>query len=81
MFAGGDNTGIPRGALIEEPYDSLSFVPTILALTGKLRDDRNPIPVLYEKGFRRFPGRVINELISPAPEKPKIAVGGASIPR
>src|SRR6185312_14107049 len=44
MFAGGDKTGVPRGAVIEEPYDSLSFVPTVLALTGNLRDDNNPSP-------------------------------------
>ena len=34
MFAGGDETGIPRQLLIDEPYDSLSFVPTILNLMG-----------------------------------------------
>jgi hypothetical protein len=64
MLAGGDKTAIPRGAVIEEPYDSLSFVPTVLALTGNLRDDNNPIPALWDKGFRRFPGRPIRELLS-----------------
>ena len=39
MTAGGESTGIPHGLLVEKPYDSLSFVPTLLALTGKLRDD------------------------------------------
>lgn len=76
MFAGGKNTGIPHGNLIQEPYDSLSFVPTVLALTGKLRDDRSPIPVLWEKGFRSFPGRVISEVL-PIPERRDIAVTGA----
>jgi len=63
MIAGGKNTGLAQGAKIEEPYDSLSFVPTLLALTGNLRDDRTPVPSLWEKGFRRFPGRVITELV------------------
>lgn len=77
MLAGGDNTGVPRAAVIEEPYDSLSFVPTVLALTGNLRDDNNPIPVLWDKGFRRFPGRPVKELLA-APEKRNIAVTGAA---
>lgn len=63
MFAGGDKTGIPRGAIVEEPYDSLSFLPTLLALTGNLRDDNQPIPTLRDKGFRRFPGRVVKEVL------------------
>ncbi|HYO92206.1 MAG TPA: alkaline phosphatase family protein, partial [Pyrinomonadaceae bacterium] len=45
MFWGGDSTGIPRGAIVEEPYDSLSFVPTVLALTGQLGDGQRPVPV------------------------------------
>ncbi len=49
MFAGGSKTGVRRGAVIDEPYDALSFVPTILQLTGK-----DGIPV---------PGRLIAELI------------------
>ena len=65
MLAGGDKTGVPRGAVIEEPYDSLSFVPTVLALTGNLRDDNNPTPILWDKGFRHFPGRPIKEVLSP----------------
>jgi hypothetical protein len=57
--------------------DSLSFVPTVLALTGNLRDDSNPIPVLWERGFRRFPGRVVQEVLA-KPENQKIAVSGAT---
>jgi len=69
MIAGGDKTGIPRGLTIEEPYDSLSFAPTLLALTGNLRDDNNPTPALRDKGFRRFPGRPVKELLGlPAPD-------------
>ncbi len=78
MIAGGHKTGIPQVTTIEEPYDSLSFVPTLLALTGYLRDDSTPIPVLWDKGFRRFPGRVVKELLPGRPENPKIAVTGAS---
>ena len=77
MFAGGRKTSIPQALVVDEPYDSLSFVPTVLALTGNLRDDSNPIPVLWEKGFRRFPGRVVQEVLA-KPENQKIAVTGAT---
>ena len=49
LFAGGKDTGIPAGLRIETPYDSLSFVPTILNLMGR------PEPAL--------PGSVIRELM------------------
>lgn len=78
MLAGGEKTHLPRGAVVDEPYDSLSFVPTILALTGNLRDDSHPLPVLWNKGFRRFPGRVIKEILPGAAGTQKIAVTGAS---
>ncbi|HEY2964092.1 MAG TPA: hypothetical protein VGJ37_16850, partial [Pyrinomonadaceae bacterium] len=64
MIAGGQKTNIPRAFEIVKPYDSLSFVPTLLALTGNLRDDNNPVPKLKERGFTRFPGRVVKELLS-----------------
>src|SRR5207244_8317442 len=35
LISGGKDTGIPRGLRVATPYDSLSFVPTILALMGK----------------------------------------------
>jgi Type I phosphodiesterase / nucleotide pyrophosphatase len=73
MMAGGERTGIPRGLVVEEPYDSLSFVPTLLVLTGRLRDDMSPALVLFEKGFRRFPGRVVKEVIAAPLPRPKIA--------
>jgi len=63
MIAGGANTKIPQALTIEEPYDSLSLMPTLLALTGELRDDNTPAPRLLNKGFRRFPGRVVKELL------------------
>ena len=77
MLAGGDRTGIPRAAVVEEPYDSLSFAPTVLALTGNLRDDNNPISVLWDKGFRRFPGPPVKEVLA-KPENQKTAVTGAT---
>ena len=77
MLAGGDSTGIPRATVVEEPYDSLSFVPTVLALTGNLRDDNTPISVLWDKGFRRFPGLPVKEVLA-KPENQKTAVTGAT---
>lgn len=62
LFAGGDQTQIPRGLAVSEPYDSLSVVPTILALTRKLDSDNRPVEALAKRGFVRFPGRVITEV-------------------
>jgi hypothetical protein len=80
MLAGGEKTMIPRAAVVAEPYDSLSFVPTVLALTGNLRDDNNPNPILWDKGFRHFPGRLIKEVLAPAEKSAnqKFAVPGAT---
>jgi Type I phosphodiesterase / nucleotide pyrophosphatase len=61
MFTGGDNTGIPRGLAIEEPYDSLDLIPTLLQLSGEA-DNGQPNSALAQKGFRQFAGRVIREL-------------------
>ncbi len=77
MLAGGRKTSIPQAMVVDEPYDSLSFVPTVLALTGNLRDDSNPIPALWQKGFRRFPGRIVQEVLG-KPEIQKLAVTGAT---
>lgn len=63
MLAGGPKTNIPQAVSVDAPYDSLSFVPTLLALTGNLRDDSKPVPELWEKGFRPFPGRIVKELL------------------
>ena len=64
MIAGGAATGIPRGLAVEEPYDGMSFVPTILALMGKIDARNDPVPELNELGFRHFPGRVVKEIVS-----------------
>ena len=53
MFAGGADTGIPRGVRIAEPYDSLSLVPTILRLMNRA-----------EPGL---PGPVIRQLVPSPP--------------
>ena len=78
MGAGGDKTQLPRGLVVVEPYDSLSFMPTMLALTGNLRDDKTPLPVLWSKGFRRLPGRLVREVLPAHARKDPIAGTGAS---
>jgi hypothetical protein len=62
MLAGGEQTRIPQGLAVEEPYDSLSLMPTLLALTGQTEDGTRPVPVLWRQGFRTFPGRVVSEI-------------------
>jgi type I phosphodiesterase/nucleotide pyrophosphatase len=52
LLAGGAETGIAHDLVIQEPYDSLSFVPTILRLMGKNED------------ARKLPGRPIEELLT-----------------
>jgi hypothetical protein len=78
MVAGGKDVHVPAGVNVEEPYDSLSFMPTMLALTGNLRDDKTPLPVLWDKGFRRFPGRLVKEVLPATPENLRIAGTGVS---
>jgi arylsulfatase A-like enzyme len=56
LFAGGADTGVPRHQQVQEPYDSLSFVPTILDLIGMHGD------------AAKLPGRPIQEVLSrPSP--------------
>lgn len=64
MLAGGERTRIPRALVIHEPYDSLSFVPTVLALTDQLaRPARELTPAKFAAPpARLYPGRIINEL-------------------
>ncbi|WP_352431974.1 alkaline phosphatase family protein [Pyrinomonas sp.] len=75
MIAGGTQTGIPRGMVIEEPYDSLSFVPTLMALTGRMQAGQIA-PVLWQRGFRSFPGRIIRELFEDGKPRPAFKEGG-----
>ena len=78
MVAGGSRTNVPRALDIEAPYDSLSFVPTLLALTANLRDDSNPVPELWERGFRKFPGPVVRELL---PDRERSKATASGVPR
>ncbi len=65
MIAGGSQTGIPRGLRIDEPYDNLSFAPTLLRLMGRIDAENRPDAGLSDLGFRRFPGRLVKEIVSP----------------
>lgn len=49
--------GIPQGLAIERPYDSLSFVPTVLSLAGTLKPGE----------LKSCSGPLIEELVPPAP--------------
>ena len=64
MVAGGSKTGIPKGLEITEPYDSLSVVPTLLRLMGRVDTSNRPDAELYKLGFRKFPGRAVSELLN-----------------
>lgn len=82
MLAGGERTRIPRALVIREPYDSLSFVPTILALTNQLA---LPAPEIAPAKFdatpaRLYPGRIINELFDTkaTPARPLADTAGTS---
>ena len=55
LFAGGADTGIPHHLQVQEPYDSLSFVPTILDLMGMHAD------------AAKLPGRPIQEVLQARP--------------
>jgi hypothetical protein len=77
MLTGGVNTNVPRGLAVEEPYDSLSFVPTVLTLTGQLPAPGAAVPANLSDGAARYPGRVINELFA-APPRPRHAVTGGA---
>ena len=66
MVAGGERTGVPRGLDVQRPYDSLSFLPTVLRLTGAM-DEKGQISAdLASKGFDALPGRPIEELFGGA---------------
>ncbi|MFL6209147.1 MAG: alkaline phosphatase family protein [Pyrinomonadaceae bacterium] len=76
MFAGGANTHIPRGFVISEPYDSLSFVPTVLTLTGQLPAPGVDVRAGFAHSAAHFPGRVITELFAqPGQPARPVAVG------
>lgn len=81
MLAGGERTRIPRALVIREPYDSLSFVPTILALTNQLALPAPEIaPAKFDAPPRPYPGRIINELFDgkQTPARPSTDTAGAN---
>ncbi|MDT7541479.1 MAG: Type phosphodiesterase / nucleotide pyrophosphatase [Acidobacteriota bacterium] len=79
MFTGGDATGIPRGRIVEEPYDSLSFAPTFLALTGQFARPDDPLRANFTRRAREFPGRVITEVLGcPAQHAPAVVDSSAA---
>ena len=45
LFAGGSDTGLPRGVRIATPYDSLDFVPTILDLMERKDASLPGVPI------------------------------------
>ncbi|MGH9944066.1 MAG: hypothetical protein ACRD9R_17110, partial [Pyrinomonadaceae bacterium] len=88
MFSGGEKTGIPQGFAVTEPYDSLSFVPTVLALTAQTTDDApftaRPTPVGFnsppsEPDISSYPGRVIKEIFAPARPTASPVIGGGAV--
>jgi hypothetical protein len=64
MLAGGSATSIPKGLAVDEPYDSLSVMPTILALMGRIDSQNEPDAELKKLGYRKFPGRVVKEVLT-----------------
>ena len=66
LVTGGENTGIPRGSAIAEPYGSMSFVPTLLRTVGRVERKNHPNEDLRRRGFRQFSGRVVRELTDPS---------------
>lgn len=80
MLAGGEQTRIPRGLVIREPYDSLSFVPTILALTDQLAPLAQNAPVKFTGQPPRYPGRIISELFDATRTPVTSSTGTAEAP-
>jgi hypothetical protein len=78
MLAGGAATHIPRALVIREPYDSLSFVPTILALTNQLPPTQIS-PARFDERPRPYPGRIIDELFDRKQTLPARPASGAAV--
>jgi hypothetical protein len=70
MFTGGAKTGIPQDFVVQEPYDSLSLMPTLMTLTGQLPDPNRPVPISWSGNIHTFPGRLIEELFTHSDAKP-----------
>ncbi len=61
MMWGGRQTGLKRGYRVTRPYESLSFVPTVLELIGMTRGGRLSEEA-KAKGFRPLPGEIAWEV-------------------
>jgi len=61
MMWGGRQTGLKRGYVVTRPYESLSFVPTVLELIGATRDGRLS-EAARAKGFHPLPGEIVWEV-------------------
>lgn len=57
MMWGGRQTGLKRGYIVERPYESLAFVPTLLEAIGIATGSET-----RTKGFRSLPGDVVWEV-------------------
>ncbi|MEQ1948828.1 MAG: alkaline phosphatase family protein [Bryobacteraceae bacterium] len=57
LFAGGKETGIPKGLKVAAPYDGLSFLPTVLQMMGRPEAElRGPvIEEMFPKQFATAP--------------------------
>ena len=53
----------PERLVVDRPYDSFSFLPTIFRLTGQLTE-QGLSQDLLDKGFKPFPGSPIKELFN-----------------
>ena len=61
MAVGGEETGIRDRNVIRQPYDGLSFTPTVLAIMGQNKSLDSP-SAADQNGATRLPGRVIKEI-------------------
>ncbi len=57
MMWGGRQTGLKRGYIVERPYESLSFVPTLLEAIGIAAGSKG-----CARDFRSLPGEVVWEV-------------------
>lgn len=78
MLAGGSKTNIPRAYTVEEPYDSLDFVPTIFALAD-MNHDSPALPQRWRAARAEpLPGRIIKGIFGA--HQPAIAPDTAAAP-
>ena len=64
-----------------DPINGFEFLVQAYRATDPAFDERATVPVLWDKGFRRFPGRIIKELFPETPPTRKLAVTEATTTR